>query len=179
MNALSAKIEAILFLSSRPVSIKKMAKITQSSEEEIRQAVEVLKEKRNVVFSGMHVFENDQAVELGSNPEFSDILQTVTKEESESDLTPPQLETLTIIAYRGPVTKAEIEHIRGVNCTIILRNLLMRGLIIEQKNVEKIQPEYIVSTELLRHLGVAAVQELPDYERLHNHEKVDQLLEEI
>jgi len=61
--------------------------------------------------------------------ESSEIVEKFLKEELTGEMTRPQLETLTIIAYRGPMTKMEIEQIRGVNCSLILRNLLMRGLV--------------------------------------------------
>ncbi len=116
---------------------------------------------------------------LGRIPSFADVLGSMTKEETESELTRPQLETLTIIAYRGPITKPEIEHIRGVNCSIILRNLLMRGLIIEKEDKVKLQPVYTIASELLRKLGVHGVEELPDYEDLHKNAKIGQLLDSL
>lgn len=179
MSELAAKIESILFLSARPVSFKKLAKLLGVKETEVEKELEELARIRNTKDSGMHVIVSDAAVELGTNPEHADVLSSLSKEETEADLTRPQLETLTIVAYRGPITKPEIEHIRGVNCTIILRNLLMRGLIIEKDDEVRLQPVYSVSTELLRHLGIGSVSDLPDYESLHQNAKIDQLLESV
>lgn len=179
MSDLAAKIESILFLSARPVSFRKLAKLLGVKEGEVKKELEVLAESRNTEDSGVHLIVSDAAVELGSNPAHADVLADLSKEETESELTRPQLEALTIIAYRGPITKPEIEHIRGVNCTIILRNLLMRGLIIEKDDDVRLQPVYSVSTELLRHLGVDGVKQLPDYDQLHQNAKIDQLLESV
>jgi len=85
------------------------------------------------------------------------------------------LETLTIIAYRGPVTRPEMEQIRGVNCSQILRNLLIKGLVeMEEKNKE---PYYSISVDFLKYLGVSNIQELPDYDKLHQHESLEEFLE--
>ncbi|MFA6131180.1 MAG: SMC-Scp complex subunit ScpB [Patescibacteria group bacterium] len=177
MNELSAKIEAILFLSARPISFRKLASLLSVSDSVIRTGVEELMQARNQESSGIHVMVSDMAVELGSNPVFAPIVASLTKEELSSELTRPQLEALTIIAYRSPITKAGIEYIRGVNCSLILRNLSMRGLIIEKQDENALQPKYELSTEMLRHLGIHCIEELPDYQSLHHHAKIDEMLE--
>ena len=93
-------------------------------------------------------------------------------------MTQPSLETLTIIAYRGPITKPEIEQIRGVNCSLILRNLLIRGLIEEKEDKQRLQNTYTISFDFLRHLGADRVEELPQYSDLHTDEVVGQLIQE-
>ena len=102
--------------------------------------------------------------------------QTYAKEEVSGELTKPSLETLTIVAYRGPVTKAELEQIRGVNCSLILRNLLIRGLIEGSFDKVKATTVYDVTHDFVRFLGLAEVEELPDYAKLHNHETLLALL---
>lgn len=179
MNELAAKIESILFLSARPVSFKKLAKLIEASETDVKNMVEVLREARNTEDSGIHVIVANNAVELGSNPEFAELVSSLTKSEIESELTRPQLEALTIVAYRGPITKPEIEHIRGVNCTIILRNLLMRGLIIEKEDAVRLQSTYSLSSEMLRFLGIRSVEELPDYEEFNKNDKISQMLDAL
>lgn len=179
MSDLAAKIESVLFLSARPISFGKLAKLLQVKEGEVRTAVEELALARNRAEYGIHVVIADHAVELGTNPEHAEVLKRLAKEETESELTRPQLETLTIIAYRGPITKPEIEHIRGVNCTLIVRNLLMRGLIVEKEDDVRLQPVYSLSSEMLRHMGLHSVDELPDYGELHQNAKIDQLLASV
>lgn len=177
MSELAAKIEAILFLSARPVSFSKLAKLLEVKEQNILSAIEELSSLKNVDASGVHVIVANSAVELGSNPAFAETVAKLSKEEVESELTRPQLEALTIVAYRGPITKPEVEHIRGVNCTLILRNLLMRGLIIEKEDTTRLQPVYTLSSEMLRYLGIHNVEELPDYEELHKNEKINKMLD--
>ncbi len=179
MKDLAGKIESILFLSTRPVSFAKLAKMLSVKENEIKDALEELGQKLNVADSGVHLVVAGAAAELATNPQFAEILEKMSKEEVESELTRPQLETLTIIAYRGPISKPEIEQIRGVNCSLILRNLMVRGFILEREDKKFFQPVYTLSTEMLRHLGVHTVEELPDYDKFHNDKKIDSLLEAV
>ncbi len=175
----SARIEAILFLSARPVSFSKLASLLAISEKEVSAGLAELAMRLNVAESGIQVVIAEKVAELGTNPALAELLTSLTKEESEAELTRPQLETLTIIAYRGPITRPEIEHIRGVNCAVILRNLLTRGLIVEKDSKTRLQSVYTLSTEMLRHLGVNAISELPDYESLHQNAKISQMIDAI
>ena len=179
MSSLIPKIEALLFLKTKPVKLKTMARALDAKLEEVSKAVDALAQKRNTSDSGIHLVVSDEGVVLVSNPELAEMLADQTKEDLQAELTRPQLETLTIIAYRGPVTKAEIEQIRGVNCSVILRNLLMRGLIDEREDDVKLLPVYTLTADMLRHLGIHSVQELPDFEQLHKHAKIDQMLESM
>ncbi|MBU4315527.1 SMC-Scp complex subunit ScpB [Patescibacteria group bacterium] len=179
MNQLEPKIEALLFLSTKPMTFARLAKLLQIKSSELEVIIKEMAEKMNVSERGIHLVISQDAVTLATNPELAQELSDLTKDDMESDLTRPQLETLTIIAYRAPVTKAEIEQIRGVNCSIILRNLLMRGLIEEQDDKAKLQPVYLLSSKMLRHLGIHKVEELPDYSELHQNAKIDRLLESI
>ena len=179
MNALGPKIEAILFMSSRPVSFGTLAKMTESTESDVQAAIEDLQSVRNTDDFGVHVVVADRAAELSTHPGLMELVASLSKEETEGELTRPQLEALTIIAYRGPITKAEIEYIRGVNCSLIIRNLLMRGLIIETEDATRLQNVYTISTEMLRHLGVHQARELPDYADLHVNARITKMLSEL
>ncbi len=172
---LASKIETLLFIAQRPLSLKKIAQLTGESEENVGAALDHLsgiytKDDRGIIL----IRHNDQA-ELATNPAFSDLVKEYTKEEVSGELTRAGLETLTIIAYRGPLTKAQIEQIRGVNCTIVLRNLAMRGYIdtTSENDGEKI---YTTSFDFMRHLGIQSLADLPDYEALHSDERLDALL---
>jgi segregation and condensation protein B len=143
---------------------------------EIDAALTELGTARNVESSGIHLVVGDEGAMLASNPACADVVASLAKEDIEPELTRPSLETLTIIAYRGPMTKPEIEAIRGVNCTLILRNLLVRGLITEDEDRIKLQPVYAMSNDALRVLGLHSVKELPEYDELHANAKVDKLL---
>lgn len=177
MEFLTQKIEAALFLLAKPVSLRRLATVFQVPEASITEALDALVIFRNTPDSALHILEHNGEVQLVTNPAFAEVLAAFTKEEVESELTRPQLETLTIVAYRGPITKPEIEQIRGVNCSLILRNLAMRGLVEEKEDPSRLQSVFTVSGDFLRALGVHAIEELPDYESLHTHAKINQLID--
>lgn len=176
MIELAAKIEAVLFVSTKPVSVKFLANACKCQIDEVGIAIDELAKERNVDSSGIHIVIGDEGVTLATNPSFASTVENLSKEDVESELTRPSLETLTIVAYRGPITKPEIEAIRGINCTLILRNLLMRGLIDENEDTVKLQPVYSLTNDALRYLGLHSVNELADYAELHGNTKIDALL---
>lgn len=175
---LRQKIESLLFISTKPLSIKDLGKLTSEKEAEIERALGELQEKYNQEGSGIWILENKKVrlseYQMATNPGAREIVGKFLKDEVIGELTRASLETLTIIAYRGPMTKPEIEQIRGINCSQILRNLLIKGLAeIEEKNKE---PYYSLSMEFLRYLGVTSARELPDYDKLHQHESLEEFL---
>lgn len=179
MIMLTTKIEAILLASSKPISVAKLKKIFDVSEEVFQEAIEDITSRFNTESSGIHLLSHSGTIQFVTNPTEGELVAEFFKQDLGGDLTRPSLETLTIVAYRGPITKPEIEQIRGVNCSLILRNLLIRGLITEKDDVERLQPVYEVSADFIRHLGIHAVEELPDFEAFHENEKITKLVEEL
>jgi segregation and condensation protein B len=173
--SIQSKTESILFVASKPVSTRELAGALKCKEDEVKIALEELKSKYNHDQSGLRILVIDDKVQMATNPDNVEVVDKFIKEEAMGELTRPQLETLTVIAYRGPITRPELEQIRGVNCAIILRNLLIRGLIEEADG--KLLPVYSLSMEALRHLGVNSVSELADYENLSKHEFIEKVLE--
>lgn len=175
MSMITTTIESILFASAKPVAVSALKKILSTSEETLREAIDELAKRFNTDASGIHVVEHEGKLQFVTNPSQAEVVSLFLKEELGGELSRPSLETLTIVAYRGPVTKPEMEQIRGVNCSLILRNLLMRGLIDEADDAERLQPVYTVSVDFLRHLGIHSASELPDYASLHAQENVTDL----
>lgn len=175
MATLEAKIEALLAVSPRPLSIKKIAELTGMAKEDVRHAAGNLADRLKTVGSGVVIVHVDDELRMASSPDVSDVVEAFVKDETTGELTRPQLETLTVIAYRGPVSKAELEQIRGVNCTMILRNLMMRGLV-DEAAADGIA-QYAVSMEFMRHLGAGSVSELPDYDNLRRDKRIEDILE--
>jgi segregation and condensation protein B len=173
---LTTAIEAILFASAKPTPTSTLKKALDVSDEVLREAIDDIRARLNTESSGIHLVEADGKLQLVTNPAEAEQLGAFFKQEVSGELTRPSLETLTIIAYRGPITKPEIEQIRGVNCSLILRNLLMRALVEEREDVERLQPVYTVSAKFLRHLGLHRAQELPEFEAYHGNEKIGELL---
>lgn len=174
---LASRIESILFTANRPLTLKRLAELCDSSKEDVAEAVEELVAKHNAKSGGLRVLRNGGEVQLATSPDNAKLVRDFLKDETTGELTKPSLETLTIIAYRGPIAKAELEQIRGVNCSLILRNLLMRGLVEAQGEPGAPHATFRVTMDLLRFLGVSSLEELPEYEKLRSHESVAKVLE--
>ncbi len=176
--SLASKIESLLFIAGRPLALKKLAQLTESKEKEAAEAIASLKGKYNQPESGLQIMQSGAEIQMMTNPQNSGLVKDFLKDETSGELTRPSLEALTIIAYRGPITKAELEQIRGVNCSLILRNLLMRGLIQEEEEKNKLTTIYTVTFDFLRFLGIKEPAELPDYGKLRNDDLLSKLLAE-
>lgn len=165
MINLKSIIESILFVAGRPVSLKELEKITAKSPAEIEQAIGELKEERKD--SGVILLEQNQSYLLSTNPENSNYVKEFLNAELREKLTDATVETLAIVAYKQPVSRAEIESIRGVNSQYTLRSLLMRGLV-ERISSPKDQRVSLYRTthEFLQHLGLKDINDLPDFAEL-------------
>ena len=176
MNNLEQKIEAILFFKGEPVSITKLMDILKVSKEEMAEAIISLSTKlqdRGIV---LQVKENE--LNLGTNQEFSDIIERLQKEEINKELSKSSLETLSIVLYKNGVSRSEIDYIRGVNSSFILRALSIRGLVEKTTDPEDSRRFiYKPTFELLSFMGVKSVGELPDYNQIN--ETITVQIEEI
>lgn len=176
---ITTSLESILFASTKPTPIASLKALLDVSDEVLREALDDAKARFNTEVSGIHLIEHDGKAQFVTNPSQAELVSALVKEEVSGELTRPSVETLTIIAYRGPITKPEIEQIRGVNCTLIIRNLLVRGLVEERDDTERLQPVYTVSADFVRHLGLHSIAELPDFEILHGNDKITRLIEQL
>lgn len=169
-------LEALLFLSGKPLRMKKLAEFLGTDTGTARTAVDAFRMTWNARGGGTVVAMAGDEVQMVTHADLHAIAETYAKDETRGELTRPQLEALTVIAYRGPITKAELEQIRGVHCGLILRNLLIRGLIEERRDMGRHEEVFTISMDFLRHLGLTDARELPDFERLHGSDVVTQYL---
>lgn len=173
---LDAKIEAILFWKGESVSIKKLAELLGSDESEVNAGIDAL--ERNLTDRGLQLVRKDDEVMLGTHKDASEIIEKLFKDELVKDLGKAGLETLSIILYRGPVARKDIDYIRGVNSQFIVRNLLIRGLIERvQSDSDQRQFLYKPTFELLAYLGISKLEDLPEYsevrKEIDNHANSD------
>ncbi len=155
-------IEAILFWKGEPVSQKKLAELSTLSSEEVKEAIQSLKD--SLKDRGIVLIEKDNEVMLGTAPEAGEIIERLTREELSKELSKAALETLSIILYMAPIRRSAIDYIRGVNSQFSVRHLEIRGL------VEKIPDErdnrvylYRPTFDLLSHLGATSTDSLPQF----------------
>lgn len=172
---LKTVLESLLFISDHPLSIGDFSRLTNCKKSEIEEALACLCKEYKEKNGGVEIINNGKKYQMTTSRESSEIIQKFLRDETSGELTRPQLETLTVVAYRGPITKAELEQIRGVNCSLVIRNLLIRGLVEseEQKNQE---PKYNITLDFLKFLGMKEIKELTDYERLHAHENIEEII---
>lgn len=175
---IKSQIESLLFISAKPMSIAKLAELIKVEEKEVKKAGDELVEDYKENKCGIQIIKNGSKYQMASSPENARLIQEFVNDETTGELSRPSLETLTIIAYRGPISKANLDRIRGVNCSLILRNLLLRGLIEVKEDKQNSDSFYNVSFDFIRFLGINDVIELPDYERLHKDETIDNVLKD-
>lgn len=161
-----SKLEALLFIYGEPMEVKKAASTLEVKPAEIEEAAKMLAQQLVESKSGLAVVFYDSKIQLTTRPDFSGLLEKIVKSELNEALTPAGLETLSIVAYSAPVSRAEIDYIRGVNSTFILRNLLLRGLI-DRENDPKRANAYVYkpSFDFLKHIGVTRVEDLPEFDK--------------
>ncbi len=177
--SLAAKIESLLFVSAEPLSVRVLTRLLDAKTSEVEAVLADLQKKyRQATDSGMIIVKGADSYQMVTSPKCAAVVAEFLKSDLSGELTEPSLETLTIVAYRGPITKAELEQIRGVNCSLILRNLQMRGLITRQENKNGLI-FYEVTPEFVKYLGVSAVQDLPDYGKLHQHATLNEVLQSV
>ncbi len=158
-------LESVLFFKSEPVTVEWLSETLKKNPSEITNALEKLGE--TLKDRGIRLITTDKTVALGSAPEAGDMLEQIAKLDLERNLGKASLETLTIILYRGPITKSEIDYIRGVNSNFILRALLVRGLIErEKKPKDERSFLYKPTIDLLRYIHLEKISDLPEYEKL-------------
>lgn len=163
---LEQKIEAILFFKNEPITLSRLATILKVSKEEIGEGIINL--HNSLEGRGIVLLQKEEEFFLGTNPELSNLIEHIQKEDLNKELSKASLETLSIVLYKNGVSRAEIDYIRGVNSSFTLRNLTVRGLV--DRNIDpKDNRRYIYkpSFDLLSFMGIRSVEELPEYEEVN------------
>ncbi|MEO0088579.1 MAG: SMC-Scp complex subunit ScpB [candidate division WOR-3 bacterium] len=169
-NGFKKIIEAILFVSSEPVSIKRLKAFFSLSEKEIEEIIALLNDEYERSERTFRIQRVAKGYQLFTLPEYSDYLTKFYQEKKKKPLSPAALEVLAIIAYHQPITKQEIEKIRGVDSTHILNILLGKKLIkIEGRAKKPGAPFlYVLTNEFLKYFGLNSFEDLPKREEIEN-----------
>lgn len=161
MTDLEKKIEAVLMFKNEPVALSELSKILEVPKEKIQETISKL--QKEYKDRGVVIVTDGENYSFGTHPELSELIESIQKEELSRELGRAGLETLAIVLYRGPVSRREIDHIRGVNSGFILRNLLIRGLVERTELAGERSFAYKPTLKLLEHLGVTRIEDLPEY----------------
>src|SRR3989344_4907598 len=155
-------LEAALFFKGGAVSLAELASATGLSKEETEEAATSL--AASLEGRGIRVVRERDMLALATAPEAHALIEKMRREELEGPLGKAGLETLAIIVFRGPLSRADIEYVRGVNCSSILRSLLIRGLAERIENPsDKRSFLYRATPELPAYLGVGKLEDMPSY----------------
>ncbi len=175
--SIKSKIESLLFISAKPMAASQLADLLKADKKEIITGADELLADYKTGQAGVQIIKDGSKYQMVSAPENAKVIQEFIKDETTGELSRPSLEALTIIAYRGPVAKIDLDRIRGVNCALILRNLLIRGLIEGKFDKKKNETYYTATFDFIRFIGLNDIKDLPDYARLNQDDTIDKMLE--
>ncbi len=163
---LSALLESLLFVAGEPVSPAQLAQASGFPEVEVTKALAALQEDYEEENRGLRLQRRDGRVLLVTNPAASLVVEAFLELDLRVQFSAPALETLAIIAYLHPVTRAQVEAVRGVDCSGVLRTLVQQGLVEEFDRLEGPgRPiRYAITDQFMQHFGLTSLDELPPLE---------------
>ena len=176
IKELEAVIEAILFTMGEAVEVERIAAAVEHDEDTIRRLIRNMMTRYEEEDRGIRIIELDGSFQLGTKPEMYEYLIKVAHVPKKHVLTDVMLETLSIIAYKQPITRIEIEKIRGVKCDHAVNKLIEYNLICEAGRLDAPGRPILFATteEFLRYFGIESLEELP----ILNQETIDNFKEE-
>ena len=163
LEKIEAAVEAVLFAMGDAVSVDKLAAAIGHDTETTRKLVHQMRDRYNSREGGLEIIELEDSFQLCTRKEYYDTLIKVAKQPKKYVLTDVQLEVLSIVAYKQPVTRQEVEKIRGVNSDHALNRLVEYGLVGEAGRLDAPGRPILFGTteEFLRNFGVRSTEELP------------------
>ena len=177
IDNIEAIVEAILFTTGKAITAEKIASIVECDNKTVQRAIISLMEKYDSDSHGIRIIEIDNAYQFSTKIEMYDYLIKLVKQPRKYTLTDVVLETLSIIAYKQPVTRGEIEKIRGVSCDHAINKLIEYGLVEEVGRLDVPgRPLFFGTTEeILRSFGVKKIDELP----VLNPDQIEEFKQEV
>jgi len=161
---LKAVIEAILFVAGEPIKTDTLAHALDLTVSELSPVLDSLRDEYDLDGRGLRLNRFGESVQLATRPDYAPFIERVLQPVQKQSLSQAAMETLSIVAYRQPVTKGEIEAIRGVKCDYSIQSLLAKGLIEEAGRRETLGRPVLYRTaeKFLIHFGIESLAELPE-----------------
>ena len=180
-SKLKGIIEAILFTIGESVTLDRLASVLEKDPEDLKVILEEMKIDYSAEERGICLIELDGAYQICTKIETYDYVRKLVSQPKKRSLTDVMLETLSIIAYKQPVTKQEIEAIRGVKCDFAVNKLIEYKLVKELGRLETLGRPIVFGTteEFLRCFGVSSIEELPDIDEVTKQSFMDEAMEEV
>ncbi len=181
MSDLSSAIEAILFASGEAFSINRISLILGVEIKDVELAAAVLRDEYEQNKRGIRILRLDDKLQMCSSPEYAQIIGLAMEQRKPPMLSQSALETLAVVAYFQPVTRAYIDQVRGVDSSYTVSSLAEKGLIeICGKLDVPGRPSVFKTTDVfLRTMGISSLDELPELPDISSNEGMDKLKSEI
>lgn len=161
---LAQQIKGIIFYFGTEQSIAELAKLLNESEENVRTGVVELAEL--LQGQGVELSVQNDKVLLVTNNALSSLIKKIREEEQQGELSKAAQEVLSIVLYAGPISKAHIDYVRGVNSQVSIRNLMIRGLVERSTSASKHRTEYVVTNDFLNSLAVTKIEDIDRYQEI-------------
>lgn len=161
-------LEALLFVADGPVQVDELAKAMECDQDTVLQAVQQLASRFQN--TGLRITHEKTRVQMVTAPELAPWVERFLGIDTSGKLSAAALETLAIIAYRQPITRAQVEAVRGVNCDGVMRTLLAKNLITQVGRLEQAGRPLLFGTtfEFLQYFGIKSLDELPTLPELED-----------
>lgn len=175
-----AAIEAILFASGEPISVKRLADTVEVEEETVYKICKTLQDRKKTEESGICIVELNDSFQMCTNPDFADYIKKALEIKKNIPLSQAAMEVLAIIAYNQPVTKSFVEQVRGVESSQIVNNLVEKGLVEEagRLDVPGRPISYKTSINFLRCFGLSGLDKLPPLPDENGQVMLDEVVED-
>ena len=175
-----AAIEAILFASGEPISVKRLADTVEVEEETVYKICKTLQDRKKTDESGICIVELNDSFQMCTNPDFADYIKKALEIKKNIPLSQAAMEVLAIIAYNQPVTKSFVEQVRGVESSQIVNNLVEKGLVEEagRLDVPGRPISYKTSINFLRCFGLSGLDKLPPLPDENGQVMLDEVVED-
>lgn len=162
--------ECLLFVAGEPVAITELARVLELSVAETRLLLDDMENARRDAGAGIVLFVTKDTAQLVSNRAYFDKVEALLQPDEKKSVSQSLMETLAVIAYRQPVTRADVENVRGVRCDYAVTQLVRMGLITEVGKKDALgHPTLFGTTDrFLRKFGIHSVEEMPEYLRFSN-----------
>ncbi|MBV6394662.1 MAG: Segregation and condensation protein B [Anaerolineales bacterium] len=173
LTPLTARLEALLFVAAEPVANQQLAAALETTTTAVEQGLRALEE--SLASRGLRLQRHGGRVQLTSAPEHAELIERFLGLEATTRLSRAALETLSIIAYQQPVTRPQVDSIRGVNSDAMLKSLLSKGLVMESGRTDGPGRPILYSTtpEFLQHFGINSIRDLPQLDLTTDDENKD------
>lgn len=161
-------LEAVLFAAGDAVDIERLADIVDMDKRSLREVLKKMMDDYNFERRGIHIIRMEDTYQLCTRGEYHEYVSRLAESPKKQNLSNAALEVLSVVAYKQPVTRSTIEHIRGVNCDYIVNRLIERNFIEEKGRLDAPGRPILFGTtqHFLRVFGISSLSELPEYESL-------------